>query len=409
MPTPTMNKEDVKLSYATLSALKWDEIKTVCGRAAPQTAQAMYTEMRKRLNAKELKKPSAKVGLIKGNLFLRFKDGSTHLGDVLLVRAWKPVATSAASDPALEARAKDFIESRKLLQQKVLNGKRILKAYLTPLEGYKLDIDKACLAAQTAKRKNLPPDTQAVSKAKTILEGAGRLKADSHKHFDKEVHPIFETHRQIALPEGLTEESISGWGKSFYLTVGTEYNKAAEYLKMIDTTVDQIGAAVESLTNWTSGAVDALALHTKHAAELQSQSAQEWKAMQDIFDGTSSIEQLAENITQTNLPNLLAALKSGNDKLALANADTATVKVQKAGENYKLMQKHWVRLQQLSGQVSGIPSGMVREVGIAPHIKAITDDLKAAKEFVKQQQKLLEAGLKAYQEVRKALSAKAKV
>ncbi|MEL6235789.1 MAG: hypothetical protein AAFR46_15425, partial [Pseudomonadota bacterium] len=70
----TMKKDDVKLR-AKASSFAPGAAVAIAGRSLPSAVTSAIKDAVKRQKAKELKDPEVKVGLIKGHLYLRLKDG----------------------------------------------------------------------------------------------------------------------------------------------------------------------------------------------------------------------------------------------------------------------------------------------------------------------------------------------
>lgn len=405
MPVPTMEKTDVKLSYASLSAVNWDEIRTLCGRAAPSTAKALHDEVRKKFNAKTVKKPYVKVGLIKGHLFIRYKDGTSHLGDVLLARDWNAPAPTVDTDPQVARRTHEYIEERKALEETVLVGKRILKQYQLQLADYKTELDGLARAAQEARKRKAAPDPKAPQRAADLDRTARKLQEMGHAQMDDKIFPPFAKHRTVTIPDGVDPQAADGWGKNFYLKVGTEFSKASEYLRMIDATAEHIAHAAQQVIAWTQEGADALALYRQQAQALAQQVHGELEAMQAALAGTHAIDQMSRHFLERTLPDVRENLDKGEDRLALGMVDACTTKMNKAAQAFKMMGKRHARLTQLAQGAAKLPKEAAKDATVAKLLKAIDDDVKAAKLFARTQQDFLEQGMSAYKEVRKAVSA----
>src|SRR5258707_15169650 len=101
-----MDKKDVKISYKDPKAVKWDKIQQCSGVIIPSLAKKAVSDA---MENKKFKKLTVKVGLIKGDLFLRIKNGNDHVQDVKLVPNWKAPKTWA--DEAVEDVSDDGSES----------------------------------------------------------------------------------------------------------------------------------------------------------------------------------------------------------------------------------------------------------------------------------------------------------
>ena len=401
MSEPTMNKEDVKLEYDTLSALDWTEIQTVCGVSPPTTAKALFLEVSKKLKAKAVKKPYAKVGLIKGNMYLRFKDGSTHLGDTLLTKNWTPPAAAAPVDAKSRKIADDFIDERKALKTAVDTGKDVIKQLSTQVAALRERIEGMLKTAQ----KGGAPQTM-IAEAAQVVTGATHYATQAHTRHDDQVYPLFSQHRTMPLPKNIDLTLVAGYDKEFFLTVGTEYTKLTNYLKTLDSDLEQIQEIKLSIDRLVVGGQDAAASKRQSLQRVADEVRAEFDAMKAALDGTKTLDRLAPNLRDKDIGAIRDDFAAGNQTTGFGRAEASTVKVQKAAANFKIMQKHHARLNELAEDGRKAAKDLSKDPAAKITLKQIEDDVKAAKTFADQQQAYMKDGLTAYAELKKFLSAK---
>lgn len=402
--TATMNKEDVKLTFVDISKIDWAAVRELAGASVPQLAKNAQQELVKRLKNKEIKKPYAKVGLIKGALYIRFKDGNDHLEDVLLVKGWKEPEAGPDQSPAYQKKVKEFIDSRKELLDAVETGKDIVKHYAGQVEALLDEIKGLAKDAETAAKKKLQPDPASITRANQLLVAAAKIKKMATDRFDDTIHPPFDKHRTITKPEDVEAIDVSDWGKSWYLQkVTPAYQKANEYVRLIETATEQMAAAKTSLDRWTLAGDDQLTNYTKQVEAALAIVNKEFAAAKNVW-GMSPIDNFTYGLEQ-DFKSVERNIKEGTVELGQRTLDNAAGKAQKAANNLKIVLKHLDKVRDAAKPAETVPSSLKKNPALAGNLAAIKQVLDDAKTYDKECQAHLKAGLLVFAKIKKLMQA----
>lgn len=398
----TMKKEDVKLSYDDLDTIDWTEVRNTAGQAVPQLAKNVVKDLLKQKKNKEIKKPYAKVGLIGGDMYLRFKDGSSHLDDVLLVKGWTQPGQAPVRDRAYQKLVDDFIDDRKALLTAVKDGGQIIKHLGMQIEVLLGQIKELAKLAETGAKKG-QPDMTAIPAAGKIVAAATRLFNQAQAQFDNRVHPPFDTHRTITKPDGVDAIDVSDWGKSWYIqTVNPLYQKAKEALKLAETTLEQINDAKSAVDRWTLQGDQQAENYLATVQKIKDLIEKELASAKGVFK-MAPIDNFEYGLSQ-DLKSIKERFEAGNNEVAQRTVDNAAGKSANATSNFKSMRKHLDKLYSLSDGVDKIPKD-VRKNGA---VKTVCDDIsglvREAKTYDKEVQGHLKGGLKVMEQIKKLVS-----
>lgn len=402
--TATMNKEDVKLSFADISKIDWAAVRELAGASVPQLAKNAQQELVKRLKNKEIKKPYAKVGLIKGALYIRFKDGNDHLEDVLLVKGWKEPDQGPDQSPAYQKKVKEFIDSRQELLEAVETGKAIIKQYSLQMTELLDELKELAKDAETAAKKKQPPDQSALTLASQLVVAGQKIKKMSEDRFNDKVHPPFETNRTVTKPDDVEAIDVSDWGKSWFLQkVAPAYQKANEYNRLVETSLDQLIAAKGALDRWTVAGDDAVGNYAKQVQDALDIVNKEFAAAKNVW-GMSPIDNFEYGLQQ-DFKSVERNIKEGTVDLGQRTLDNAAGKAQKAANNLKIVLKHLDKMRDAAKPAETVPSNLKKNPALANNLAAIKQALDDAKAYDKECQGYLKAGLVVFTKIKKLMQA----
>lgn len=402
--TATMNKEDVKLSFVDISKIDWAAVRELAGASVPQLAKNAQQELVKRLKNKELKKPYAKVGLIKGALYIRFKDGNDHLEDVLLVKGWKEPDQELDQSPAYQKKVKEFIDSRKDLLQAVETGKDMIKQYSVQMTGLLDELKELAKAAEAAAKKNQQPEPAALTRASQLVTAGQKIKKMADDRFNDQVHPPFEVNRTVTKPDDVEAIDVSDWGKSWFLQkVAPAYQKANEYTRLVETTMEQLIAAKGALDRWTVAGDDKIGNYTKQVQDAVDLVNKEFAAAKSVW-AMSPIDNFEYGLQQ-DLKNIQNYIQQDKTELAQRTVDNAAGKAQKAAGSMKIMLKHLDKMRDAAKPAETVPSNLKKNPALANNLAAIKQALDEAKSYDKECQGYLKAGLVVFTKIKKELQA----
>jgi len=398
----TMKKEDVKLSYDDLDGIDWTEVRNTAGQAVPQLAKNVVKDLLKQQKNKEIKKPYAKVGLIGADLYLRFKDGNSHLDDVLLVKGWTQPGQAPVRDRAYQKLVDDFIEDRQEMATAVKDGGQIVKHLGMQIETLLGQMKDLVKLAETGAKKG-QPDMTAIPAAGKIATAATRLYNQAKDQFDNRIHPPFDTHRTITKPDGVDAIDVSDWGKSWYIqTVNPMYQKAKEALSLAETTLEQITDGKSAVDRFTLQGDKQAENYLAAAQKIKVLVEKELASAKGIFK-MAPIDNFEYGLSQ-DLKNIKERFEAGNNEVAQRTVDNAAGKAANATGNFKSLRKHLDKLYSLSDGVDKIPKDVRKTGAVKTTCEEISDLVREAKSYDKEVQGQLKAGLKVMEQIKKLVS-----
>lgn len=398
-----MKKDDV-LYRAKAGQFSFDEFKKHAQRSPSTTVTVAVNDVIKAKKKGEMKDPEVKIGLIGAHLYLRIKDGKTHVDDFLITKNFTPANDDEpVRDNAYKKKVADFIKSRKALLKDVSDGEAGIKAILVEL---KRDLQFAQGKVGEAERGafgyNNPAD-----KVDDLVKAAVVKLRTANDIFDDDIHPVFDEHRSVRAPVGVDSKDVSSYGGPFYLTsVKPVYKKAQEWLKLCNTLVDQMKASAKNARNFVDQSVAKLDSYRLMAVDLKGFAEQEVVAGEACFPSTTPIEDVAQSLT-----NDLASIKRIKETpppdptelpgMVRRYLDNSTGRVVGAKNGYSKLKKHGDNLNDVVSRAKEIPKAYLKDAQIKASLKDIVDAKKAFDGFVKSSNKHLTDAAKVFATIKK--------
>ena len=401
----TMNKSDV-LYRAKATAFDFNQFKQHAKKQPSVTVKSAISDAIAAKKNKTMKDPEAKIGLIDGHLFLRIKDGSKHIDDFLIVKNFKSGKDDGpVRDANYTKMVKAFIDQRKALLKTVSDGEAAIKATLDEL---KSSLAFAQAKAQEAERGVVGYDNIADKVDKIVSQAEAKLAA-AKRIFTKDIHPIFDKHRTIRKPEGVDDKDVDGYGGPFYLsTVKPVYKKAVEWLKLGDTTVEQIKAAAKNARRFVDNADDKLSNYRSLAADLKQFAQQEVVDGKASFAKTTPIEDVKESLENDlgRIKSIKATPPPGDDDgsklagLVRRYLENATGRVVGARNGFTRLEQHGDKMDKIVARLKEIPKAYLKDNTIKAEVKNVAGAKKDLDNFIKSSKKHLVAAAKVYSSIK---------
>lgn len=396
----TMKKEDVKLTFVDISRINWNEVKTVAGKAAPQLAKNVADELSKKVKHRELKKPYAKVGLIGRDLYLRFKDGSNHLEDVLLVKSWTdPSGAATQVDPTYQRKVDEFIQSRKDLLEAITQGEKIIKQQYQQIEALRDQAQSLAKATEQAAQKG-EVDDKAIAASARLVTAAQKLLQLSQDRFDRHIHPPMDEHRTISTVPGINSADIMEWGKNWFIQkVNPGYQKAKDYLRLSETAVQQCVDAKLAVDRWITSGHTQVENYARVAEKVKDVCEKEMESAKAVW-GMSPINNVASGLT-SDFKSIEGFIAANQWEFAQRTIDNASGKTSKAAQNYKLMVKHLEKLASATKPIDSLPREIQKHESVKPHCTRVKQLQQEAKAYERECQGYLKDALKVFEKIKK--------
>lgn len=348
------------------------------------------------MKAKKRKKPYMKLGLIKRDLVLRFKDGSKHLDDLILVKGWTEGAGDTVErDPAYQRLIDTFINTRKQAATQIRNGEKTIKQAAAWMEQLLKSIEKELVKAKAGELEG----TTGKKDANRILTQADTCVTDVNRVFDEQVHGPFDVHRSFKTPNELDAKDVAEYlSKYYHNEMKPPYTKAVQYKKLCIATHQQIRDTHKLVVKWIDESESKVDNYSVAMADLRARIQTELEDARNVWTLMTPIEEL-----ERRMKDKIASIKKHSDDrdLMLHDANLASLDAKDYTTKFSSVQKHLAKVKQIAARADRIPKEFRKHRIIKPHYDTIVQTMKDAKQYDKDCQKYMKAGLKLYAEVKK--------
>ncbi|MEM9198725.1 MAG: hypothetical protein AAGD12_12860 [Pseudomonadota bacterium] len=401
-----MKKDDVKLR-AKASSFNPSDAVALAGRSLPSAVTSAIKDAVKRQKAKELKDPEVKVGLIKGNLYLRLKDGSSHLDDFLLVKNWQdPTANpDPKKDAGYKKSLKDFIDVRMEALAVVQSGEKAVKAEYLKIKEMRLRM----LDVLEEAKRGIGYGDRVVETADDIVKDAMSLAVAADK-IRKDIFKTYDEHRTFKTPEGLLQEDVSAYTRAFYLNrMKPAFAKAEEYVELCNTAIGQLRALSKDVRNHAKFRDQEDANNRSTIDELLKLLRQEQGAIQAVWGSKTPIDAIAESLS-ADVGKIKKSKTDPYDEttrmsLVQGHLDNASGRVDGMKNAYSRLKKHLKIVDELAGRVKDLPKAAIKDNEVAAMVKAFGKTRKEIDVYVKECEGHMKKALTTYSTVKKEAAA----
>lgn len=397
----TMDKKDV-LYRAAADKFDLAQVQKISGKAANTAIKTAIADAKKAKKAGTMKAPEAKIGMIEGHLFLRLKDGSTHIDDFLIAKNFTAPGTPQMKGSAYKKLVDDYIKTRTDAFNKLVAGEKAVKAKANEIEQILAQVEDM---ADEAKRGmfglNNPAD-----RADGKLREAIALAVDAERLFRDECHQPFDEHRNFKSPTGVDPADVEEYSRSFYLSQWRpKYGKAQEYVKLAKTAVAQIRAAAKNARNFADRRDHADANYISMAEELAALAEGERQAATEVW-GLQPVDSVARAVTedasrirglaeQANLP------EKDREALTTRYLQTSNERMVAMKSSYTRLQKHVAKMGEITKKVSAIPKPQLKLAKVKAALLRVAAAQKELAAYAKTSEGHIKAAGKAFAAVKK--------
>ena len=264
----TMDKADVFYEEDDIGKVDWGKIQKY-GVQIPSAARKAVEDAAAQVKAKKLKAPYVKVGTIGKDLYLRIKDGSSHIADVKLASNWQPPVEEGEVSPEYAKSLKSFVEHKEQLLKHV-------DKHFKQMEQDSKEAESQTELAETLRdmcEKNQSGDAKANAvKAGEAAAKVAKIHTDARARFDKEFMPYYDKHRTNKFDKDAFDPPVNAKDNKQYSHV---WPQACKVYKNIDNLLHRINGfeetaqlAAKEATTWADSGSDKSAVYVVMAGDV---------------------------------------------------------------------------------------------------------------------------------------------
>ncbi|MDZ4782510.1 MAG: hypothetical protein SGJ19_19865 [Planctomycetia bacterium] len=277
----TMEKADKQYQCEDLNQIDWSAIKGITKKPIPAIAQKMVKDVIKQ-TPKKYKAPYAKLGLVKGDMVLRIKDGSAHVADLILVEAADIQQGGGNNPPVLsnqDQRAVDqYRQAKEALPGETKRRLQTMERDLGRLDDSVANIKDRCAAVPKQILENQAAEMQRIRDERQVAQ---QLMQDLQNMIDDTTTQVMDPHRSgnfakapDAAQGDLRKELLVIAGKCWtgananFSKMEGVIKRAESLIRVADTTIQ---AAQNNVQGATSRGQAALQTITDTTVELENE------------------------------------------------------------------------------------------------------------------------------------------
>jgi hypothetical protein len=397
----TMKKEDV-LYRAPIDQFDIGKISEISGKATSSALKTAIVEVKKGKKAGTYKKPEGKIGKIDQHLFLRLKDGDTHIDDFLIAKNFTGAAVAVDKGGAYKGKVAAYIKARTDGYNQLVAGEKQVKRLYGQLMTM---LDQVKDTAEEAKRGGFGM-TDPGGRAEKKVRDAIVLFTTIEKAFDDECHGPFSLHRDYKRPDDVDEEYVSEYTRTYYLTQWRPvYGKAKEYVELSKTAVAEIRAAAKNARNFADRAQHADANWVSMAEELAALAEGEVTAATKVW-GLQPVEGVAQAVTDDG--GKIVGLRTNTnvsdrdrDSMTERYLQTASERMVAMKNGYSRLKKHIEKMDSQVKQLKDIPKPQLKLDAVKTAVRRVDAADKALARYVKTVEGHIKEAGKAFATVKK--------
>lgn len=422
---PAMDNKHVKLKFKDLKTVNWAKIQKCAGITLPKIAKEAVAKAVEGVETRKYKKPYLKVGLIKGNLFMRIKDGAKHVQDVKLVTNWEPPngwVDEAQEPDEFEDQGDEGGDGGQLTNEEI-EYRQKLDDVIADRRAVKLRADNTLasirtFAQQAGQVAQLAEDELARVRRGQDVDGGGRrtgaatlarcveqieaLAARAQTTYD-EFFPDYERHRTLNLVDDLgirPEDSRNLAKENFYNGVIKLLDRDMKAQKAhIDVSLQEVQAAVAQAATFTQHGGDSVEGNLLRVTALREAAAATLEKARTVLGAmTGDIEEAP--------PKILAKIEymdnAPTQEERLAVADVGLGLFAELEDAQPRFDQHMAKLREIGEKLAAVPNALKKNNAIKPEYEQALAVLKDGIDYKKHWDKHYEKARQALKKVRAA-------
>jgi hypothetical protein len=394
----TMQKANKQYECEDLSQIDWSTIKRITGKPIPAIAEKMVKDVIK-LTPKQYKAPYGKLGVIDGDTVLRLKDGSTHIADLILVKAGEtpPAKNEPAQLTAQEQQAVDrYRQAKEGLPDEVKAQLQLLMAQLESVDAEVDRIKNSCEAVLKAPVHQQAVEMRAITDRRQQADD--RLQA-MRDLMDRTRTQLMDPHRsgEFAKPpdaaQGDLRKEVLAIAMKGWTGANSTFSKMEGVIKQAESLCRMAASAVLAAQNNVGGAVTAGQARLKALQDTTTELENEYQRIFSSFGGKNTASDLQRFVEGKTKSAAAVDLDGKHEYMAQVISQMKLV----AGKS----QQVYAGLDQLRQQVATTVGGVDKGARSNPLVKPILERLaKVAKDCEKAKKKWqddLASGVKSFE------------